>query len=168
MTSLEDLGVKPSARLFIQHCPDGTERWLEMSPSYDLTAHPKNYGIHGADLRFGIKRGRVTVVLHWMTPFYLPHLREKLDNNPWHKKLFSGLGSIDYHLPIPTWEGQTPVENCEYTGGDCYCDGSGLEAGKLFDRAVADPAQIWVTMVEWLEEAEKRMEAEITNKRNLS
>ena len=35
---------------------------------------------------------------------------------------------VGYHSPKPMFKGQIPHEDCKFTGGKCYYDGSGLYA----------------------------------------
>lgn len=156
------------ARLLEQQFPDGTLRWMEMRAGWDKRdPEPrKNFGIHGAELIFGVSRGNLAVVLVWMTPFYLRETRKHLQ---YHRlRDYDGLGSIDYHSKVQLYEGQSKITNCEYTGGDCYCDGSAIAAGELFDRTVEDPEEIWKTLVSWLEEKEKQIRDEQRDARNYS
>lgn len=37
---------------------------------------------------------------------------------------------IEAHKTKPMYEGQNPIKNCQVTGGDCYCDGSSLQASE--------------------------------------
>ena len=53
------------------------------------------------------------------------------DYRPWYNNQhrFSAHG-IEMHKKTPVYEGQKPLENCDVTGGDCYCDGSSLQASE--------------------------------------
>jgi hypothetical protein len=147
-------------RLLTEKRPDGSIRWLDMTPAFDKRDPDpkKNYGIHGAELHFGVSRGEVTVVLRWMTPFHLPEVRAYLNNHYLGRdRLFDGLGGIDYHASVPLYEGAYKQQNCMYTGGDCYGDRTATGAGELFDKAVADPEEIWKTLDSWLVDTEKKL-----------
>lgn len=131
-----------TTRLLESTTSDGITRFIEMRPAYDKrNPDPtKNYGIHGVELVFGVRRGDITVTWVLITDWMLPSTRESIHSRDhWP----DGLGSIDYHDTKPHFENQFPLENCIYTGGNCYCDGSGLASNDLFDRAVEDPSQIW-------------------------
>ena len=49
---------------------------------------------------------------------------------------FSCLGVEAHHLK-PVYDGQKPIESCDVTGGDCYCDGTGM-AGERFSHIDPD------------------------------
>lgn len=168
MTTLDNFGVAPPCKLLEADMPDGTHRWITMTAAYDLRKAPdgKNYGIHGSEMRFGVKRGEITVTLCWMMPFFLPHIRNTLPLTL--SRDYDGLGSIDYHSPVPLYPDQIPVHDCQYTGGDCYCDGTSLGASELFDKAVADPSEIWKTLISWLEDTERRVKEQKEDARNFS
>lgn len=145
-------------RLLTETLPSGITRWMEIQSGWDEMASGR--GIHGAELRFGVQRGKVAVTLNWMTPFFLPETRRRLETGVRIKYEFDGLGGIEYHSPIRLHEWQSSVAGCEYTGGDCYGDGTAIGAGELFDQVVADPGKLWPKLEEWLVETEQRIEQE--------
>lgn len=161
MPTLQELGVPKAIKLLTEHHPDGTERWITVTPAYDLRhSEPKqNYGIHGCEMVFGIKRGEVTIILRWMTDFHLKSVRQELETRTGHRRFPDGLGEINYHSPVALYEGQHPVEDCHYTGGKCYCDGSGIAASDLFEKFVRDPSVLWGKLISWLEDTESRVKA---------
>lgn len=123
--------------------PDGIEHRIIMRGAYDFRdPRPnQNFGIHNAELDFVVSRNHAAVNWHFSTGWWPAKLRKEipsLDQNN-----HNGLGGIEIHSPIPLYEGQTPVADCDYTGGDCYCDGSALASRKLFELAVLDPGVIW-------------------------
>lgn len=163
------MALIPHAKLFEQTMPDGTERWLTARAAYDLRdPNPsKNYGIHGMEFTFGVRRGNLCVTWTLMPDWYLPHVRCEVDRRQ-KRSLFGGLGSIDYHSPTQFYEGQEPIQGCEYTGGDCYCDGSGLGARDLFDKWTANPDVMWQELEQRLKDCEMRVQEEKANVRNFS
>jgi hypothetical protein len=62
------------------------------------------------------------------------------------KHNFSTYG-IESHKKTKQHENQTPQENCDVTGGDCYCDGSSLQAreklGFINPDSLDDDRYIW-------------------------
>lgn len=163
----EDLGIK-NVRLLTEVRADGVTRWMDMSSAYDLRSHPKNYGIHGAQMNFGVKRGDVAVTLYWMTPFHLAHVREELNGKTYVGDLFDGLGGIDYHSPVALHEWQTPRETCEHTGGICFSDGTATGAGDLWEKFIQDPEELWKELESWLVDTEKRVAEQRELTRNMT
>lgn len=163
------------ANRLLSETVDGVERWLNFNPAWDKrpkAPHEKNYGVHGAELVFGVKRANTAVVWVLMLDWYLPQVlqwwKEKglsqLANRP-----FDGLGSIDYHSPVSLYEGHSKVEDCGWIGQDCYCDGSATASGELFAKMVAEgPAVVWKTLTEWLVETERRVKEQKQDERNFS
>ena len=158
MTTKDELGIK-SAKLLEQAMPNGITRMLSASSAFDLRKHPQNYGIHCMDLFWEVKRGNVAVTWRLFSGWWLEQNREGKYKVP------DGLGSVDYHSPVPLYAGQYKRENCEHTGGDCYADGSGLESHALFNRFIQGPEEVWRTLEEWLVDTERRIEAEKANAR---
>jgi hypothetical protein len=119
--------------------PIAFERIVQMSPAFDKRSSDpkKNYGIHGVDLRMILKGplGATQFVLY--TGWHLPHVTEEL----WSKNSLDTLrvvmrplpADVGYHWHKPQYDGQEPMK-CEYVeGGQCYYDGSGLQAEKVYE-----------------------------------
>ena len=113
------------------------ERIIEIYPPFDKrNADPKkNYGIHGMELRFVLKGELGATHFVYYTCQHLPHVAEELWRNNKDKDWnpFKGMGvDIGYHSKIPTCDGHTVTKNkCPYTEGDCYYDGSSLQADEF-------------------------------------
>lgn len=58
---------------------------------------------------------------------------------------------IERHKKTPDREGHEPVKNCIVTGGDCYCDGSSLQASERlgFVNPNNDDEIIWSVLHEY-------------------
>jgi hypothetical protein len=108
----------------------------------------KNYGIHGANLAFYLSNGKQAVQFVLYTNWHLPHIREEAKKDPKHIAakmaypfeywMMPQPADVGYHSPVPQYEGQEPLtEDCEFTGGTCYYDGSGLQAEGLFELLIA-------------------------------
>ena len=99
------------------------EHVIEFDAAYDQ--RDKGGGIHGVTIRFVAKEDNkaITFVIytHWMLP--------GIDFPGW-EPMPADLG---YHSPRPMYEGQTSLEDCPYTGGVCYYDGTSLGAQEPFD-----------------------------------
>ena len=122
------------------------ERMVIWSPAWDKRHKdpPRDYGIHGVELRFVLMgpRGATQFVLY--TNWMLPNLRYG------HKQIPGFLAEplpadVGYHALAPQYEGQKANGPCEFLGGEtCYYDGSGLAAQGLFDRFVVEGEEaIW-------------------------
>jgi hypothetical protein len=171
-------GRRPAGvRLLTQVTPNGIERWLTMYPGYDFVSQipRKDYGIHGVELQFGVKRGNVAVIWTLMTDWFLPQVRRRLwvkgDSIEYlcgKRDFFDGLGGIDYHSPVALHTDQTEIEDCKYTGGKCFPGGSGLGSIELFNKMTSDPNEIWRTLDKWLLETEDRVREQIRDARQFS
>lgn len=160
-------------RLLTEITSDGIERWLSIMPGYDKrSAEPdKNYGVRGCGLLFVVKRGKVAVQWRIMTDWFLKSLRDE-----WRRtgdKPFGwpdGLGSIDYHSPVALYADQScQFHDCEFTGGDCYFDGSCLGGSELFDQMCeTGAAAVWKKLDKWLIDTEQRVAEQQSAARNLS
>ena len=104
-------------------------REVVVRPAYDRR-HPnpsKNYGVHGCDLCFYLRGPLGAVHFVVFTGWHLPHVQAEMEA----KSIATGPMPADlgYHSPHPLYEGQTvSQEECEFIGGPCYSDGSGLAA----------------------------------------
>lgn len=160
-------------RMLEQQMPDGSVRWMDFAPAWDKK--PKkpgdpNYGVYGAEITFGISRGRLTCTFMLMTDWMLPHVIEDWRRRGLDKqKPYDGLGSIDIHSPVSTWEDDTPIKDCKYTGGKCYCSGSSLAARDLFQKWITEgPEVVWKELESWLDDHEGKVKEEKENARNFS
>jgi len=129
------------------------ERRIEFGAAYDKRdADPKkNYGIHGVTISFYLigDEGAVQFVVY--SNWQLPHVQAEFDakgvdgmRDPcWrYKPMAADLG---YHSPKPTYEGQTPMSGeCHLLGGECFYDGSTLNAEPVFDRLLKEGSDgVW-------------------------
>lgn len=115
------------------------ERLIEMLPAYDKRDPDprKNYGVHGVTLTMTVRANHRAVQFTLYTKWYLSHVQAQFDanlpdRNPllFHKPLPAG---VEYHSPEPLYEGHESYGNdCRYTGGICYHDGSSLAADDVF------------------------------------
>jgi len=119
------------------------ERIIKFTPAFDKRSSDpkKNYGIRGVNLGFYLKGEKGTIQFIIYTNWFLPHVMKELkhdttwkyDDGVWcpFKPLPADVG---YHSPVPLYEGQTiNYHDCEWTGGACYYDGSGLNAKRVFE-----------------------------------
>lgn len=110
------------------------ERRVEFSPAYDKRDPDpkKNYGIGSVNIRFVLIGDKRAVQFYLMTgSWVLPHVAEEYKA----KGLVSEVlpADLGYHSPVPMYDGHDSItENCEYIGGPCYYDGSGLAANRIW------------------------------------
>jgi hypothetical protein len=113
---------------------------ITMAPAFDKrSADPKkNYGVHGVDLWFAVRKDGEGITFAIFTNWMLPHVQEETDARDlgtgytrymFHKPQPAG---VDIHRKTPQYEGQLAKENCSVTGGICYADGSGLLAEEFY------------------------------------
>ncbi len=117
------------------------ERIVEFAPAYDKRHGDsnKNYGIASVRIWFVLKKGKKAVQFMFGTKWFLPETVDEYKRignkgktpptDLTQGKQIDGW-DVGYHSPKPTYKGQTSREDCKYTGGKCYCDGSGLYAEK--------------------------------------
>lgn len=131
---------------------NGFRRILILHPPFDKTA--ENYGIHGADLTMVLCKDVRAVQFKAFLPVYLPHVVDNLTSTM-HKLYnpFKGMGAdVGYHSPYPMFEDHQPIEDdCEFTGGKCYYDGSSLRAERWYKEWLEKGCDaIWRKLeVEW-------------------
>lgn len=96
----------------------------------------KNYGIHGLDVWFMLNGPHGAVQFAVSFPIYLPHVECEKDWTETNRAYAEVHGreprgfDVGYHSPKPMYEGQEPMP-CELLeGGECYYDGSTLQADK--------------------------------------
>lgn len=123
------------------------ERKVYFEPAYDKRDPDpnKNYGIHGASIRFVLKGDKGAVQFLIYTNWYLPNVQKEL------KRKYAGKtdslffftpmpADVGYHSLEPTYSGQECItQECEYLDGKpCYYDGSTTRAERVFDILVAE------------------------------
>src|SRR5690606_33300190 len=131
------------------------ERHLSLTPPYDRR-HPdprKSYGIHGVDLTMLLLRGNRAVQFVASLPVYLPHVVDELLGNGKPSWSFKGMGcDVGYHSPVPMYDSQEPLmDDCPFTGGKCYYDGSSLRAEEWYEQWLLHGTdEIWLMLEhEW-------------------
>lgn len=135
-------------------------REIRLSPAWDKrNADPgKDYGVHGVELQMYLRHARGTVQFVIYTGWMLPHVTDETTRRILLRAHARCLTIADlrvayrpmpadrgYHSPVPQFEGQEPIgSDCEFTGGVCYYDGSGLAAEKLYSLLVErGSAAVW-------------------------
>lgn len=137
------------------------EKLITLGPSYDKRhSDPnKNYGIHSVDLKFVLigEEGATQFLL--FTNWYLPHVKEELLTKTASKRdmelFFQPLpADLGYHSKVPHYEGQEPIEqDCEYTNGVCYYDGSGLSAERIYTILLEEGSEgVWRELEKYYKE----------------
>lgn len=136
------------------------KREIVISPAFDKRdPNPrKNYGIHGAEMRFILtgEKGAITFTIY--TNWHLPHvdaeLRNKKRNDPNSDFMFKPEGAdVSYHSYTPKYDGHTDSGPCDYLGGKpCYCDGSSLSARPICELLIAEGSEaVWKELERWYE-----------------
>lgn len=115
-------------------------REVKFTPAYDKRDPDpaKNYGVRGVTLTFYVhgEKGAVQFVIYtnWMTPEVQKEIDAQLPDGrfPWllHEPMPADLG---YHSRKPLYEDQHGRSDCDLLGGECYYDGSTLNAERLMD-----------------------------------
>ncbi len=137
------------------------ERLFSVEPAFDRRHKDpdKNYGIHGAQMRFVVKGELGAAQFLLYTNWHLPHVQKELTEKcnpvtPYGR--FCHLeplpADIGYHSPKPMYEGQESIQkSCEYlNGAPCYYDGSSLNAVKYFEILVSKGHEaLWKALEEY-------------------
>ena len=87
-----------------------------------------------------LKGNRGAVEFVFGTGIYLPNVADEMRCN------YGSMGHIvGYHSPKPIYYGQDPMHNnCAYTGGKCYYDGSALRADEWLKTLIVEgDGAIW-------------------------
>ena len=65
---------------------------------------------------------------------------------------------LGYHSPKPRYEDQSAMDDCDILGGECYYDGSGLNAERVYERLLREGDQgVWLALEGYYEDVfEKR------------
>ena len=123
------------------------ERIVQFQPAFNRRDDDpnKNYEIHGVTLRMILKgnKGATQFVLY--TNWQLPHVtkefkyEDRFIYNDVHYSCRPTPADVGYHSLVPQYEGQTPMEGiCNVLGVQCYCDGSFLQAEKVYERLLIE------------------------------
>lgn len=146
---LEEKGREPEA--LAQRAMCKFIRHTDFEPAWDRSDKDpsKNYGVHGVNLRMVLVGPEGAVQFLVYTQWMLPHVQRRtiarvtrrVGNSDMETELRCFFtpqpADLGYHSKKPMYEGQTPMDNqCEYTGGPCYYDGSGLQAHAVFRMLV--------------------------------
>lgn len=129
------------------------ERITEILPAWDKRNNdPKlDYGIHCCDLRMVLKGPKGAVQFVMATGWHLPTVKETVPADIY-KTIYPLAMDIGYHSPKPMYEGQDRMSSeCPYLGGDCYYDGSGVEADRVMnDILIAEGSEaVWKYLEEY-------------------
>lgn len=116
------------------------ERRIEWEPAFDRRDPDpsKNYGIHGVSCRWLVigPEGAIQFLLY--TNWQLAHVEKeqeaRVDSDYPHLFCHPLPADLGYHARTPQYDSQEPLmDDCEYIGGPCYYDGSGLRARTVYD-----------------------------------
>src|SRR6202140_5436330 len=88
------------------------------------------FGVHGLDIQFQLIGEGEGITFTLYTNWMLPHVQKEFDERSsrgkspylFHKPQPGGIGG---HWRTSRYEGQSAIEHCDITGGECYCCGSG-------------------------------------------
>ena len=110
------------------------EHIFRVTGAYDGTSHPRNYGIGAMRLFFAVKGSKGGVSASLSTSWYLPQNQQSSFNlyssgypfDPLEQMMQPQWWDIGQHHKEPQYEDQIPSNDCEVTGGQCFCDGTSL------------------------------------------
>jgi hypothetical protein len=146
-------------------------REVLIRPAYDRRS--EGYGIHGVEMCFVVKGPKGAVQFVVFTNWHLPHVTQENINGTIERAKngiidpenfsmdFSKLSrshlkciflpmaaDLGYHSPVPMYEDQKPMSaECQILGGECYYDGSTLNAEPVFELMVREGGDaLWVRL----------------------
>ena len=120
------------------------EKRIEFTPGYDKrNSDPsKNYGIHGMNIKFVLigefGATQFLIYTNWYPSHVTKDFIKKAQENQekiWYECVFLPVGAdVGYHSKKAFHEDQYKNEDCPYTNGICYYDGSGMAAENLMNK----------------------------------
>lgn len=133
-------------------------REIKFDPAFDKRdPNPsKDYGVHGLHIWFYLRHlpTKTGLTFSISTNWQLPHVQAEQDAKPFNPRfpyLFykpQAFG-VDFHGQTPMYEGQTPMEKCDITGGKCYCDGSAILGEEFLQILISQGDEaLWKRMEE--------------------
>lgn len=129
------------------------EKIITFRPAYDKrhSDPTKNYGIGSVSLNMVLKGNHGAISFTVLTGWNLPHVQEEYKGNSLVSKALAA--DLSYHSPIQQYGGQL-ASDCEYVNTDkCYCDGSTLEAERVFKIMLEKGSDgVWEAMEAWYQE----------------
>lgn len=132
------------------------EKIVQFLPAFDKrNSDPsKNYGIHGVDLRMILKgdNGAVQFVLY--TNWQLSHVQAETDRKYFDKFFYQPMpADLGYHSPTPRYEGQDKMKCDLFPSGECYYDGSSLNAQRIFNVLLVEGDEgVWRELEKYYKE----------------
>ncbi len=156
---LEEQGRPEEAARQRGHAGEFVQK-LKFIPAFDK--RDSDNGIHGAELRMVLigPAGAVQFVLYtnWHLPDVQVEMIRRATENADPRMLLPLLGpmpaDLGYHAKRPQYEEHPVIDNdCPYTGGPCYYNGSGLRARGVFDLLVTEGGEaVWKFLQEYYQE----------------
>lgn len=128
---------------------EGFETWVDVSPSYHwMRDDPdRNYGVGNVKMTFVLRGPKGAIQFMIGTDWGIKPVRDHLEG--------FGFGQYDdprqpkgwdlgYHAYEPQYEGQIPMGDCHVLGGNCFYDGSSLQADAVIEGFLAGgTAWLW-------------------------
>jgi len=135
---------------------DNFQKEVRFNPAFDKRHDDpsKDYGIHNVEITFILKGELGAIQFVVSTGWHLPHVHKELKaksdpadpydlftKGPW-------ATDIGYHSPKPIYEGQKPLtDSCHIIDGQCFYDGSSLNAEPILERLIAEGHEaVWKEM----------------------
>ena len=134
---------------------DTFERRVECSPGHWHRDEGKtDYGIGSVRMWFYLIGPKGAVQWQIGTEWYPPKAREGLmSGGRWadRERMMKPTGwDLGYHSPRPMYEDQTLHGKCSVIGGECFYDGSGLNADLLIEGFIAGGTDwLWPKLEEY-------------------
>lgn len=130
---------------------DKLERLSFIEAAYDKRSDDakKNYGIHGVAMRWVLRGNRGATQFLLFTNWQLPHVtKEMVDRALRKSQLLDETefrcfwqpmpADLGYHSYVPQYEGHESRSCDLLQHGECYYDGSGLAAERVFNRMLRE------------------------------
>ena len=132
------------------------ERSIHFRPAFDKRnpGESKDYGIHGMEITFVLKGAAGAVQWKIHTNWQLPHVQRewRYDYDARFNKIYPEGYDLGYHSHTQHYEGQEP-RKCDILGGECYYDGSSLNAEPLVEPFLREgDAAAWRELTAYYEQ----------------
>lgn len=141
----------------------GFEKIVQLTPAYDQRDPDprKDYGVHGVDLIMILKGEKGATQFSLSTGWLLPqtvglpndgsyeelYKYTELLHSSFTQRYYPMPTDLGYHAKEPQYEDQYVRNDCHILGGECYYDGSGLNAYIPFRELLTKGSDgVWVVL----------------------
>jgi hypothetical protein len=141
-----DCGAGPKARRVWRTRDDGLQEAVEFVVGYKCTLKgPRSHGQHGMEIRWYLRGPKGVAQFVMYTDWPPSSQSPRLDG----RRSFPMAADLGYHALSPQYDGHIGRDDCHLIDGECFYDGSGLQAKRLMERFFAEGEDAIWTMLQW-------------------